>query len=178
MEARVTIKKVSTDDCREIIAGNLSSIGVHEPWVYPCRDESSFFAYLAHCGGERCHGFVARHWETGRVIGVVNLSEIVRGAFQNAYLGYYGMAGTQGRGLMSEAVGLALNYAFSRLGLHRVEANIQPENTRSIALAQRLGFRHEGHSRKYLQIGGVWRDHDRFAILSEEWSDRNSAIQD
>ena len=80
MEARVIIKKVSTDDCREIIAGNVSSIGVHEPWVYPCRDESSFFAYLARCDGERCHGFVARHWETGRVIGVVNLSEIVRGS--------------------------------------------------------------------------------------------------
>ena len=178
MQARITIKKVSTDDCRELIVANLSSIGVHEPWVYPCRDESSFFAYLARCDGERCEGFVAREWQTGRIIGVVNLNEIVRGAFQNAYLGYYGMGETQGRGLMSEAVGIALTHAFTRLGLHRVEANIQPENVRSIALAKRLGFRHEGRSRNYLQIGGLWRDHDRFAILCDEWNEWESAVQD
>ena len=77
-----------------------------------------------------------------------------------------------GRGLMSEAVSLAVSYAFRELGLHRLEANIQPGNTPSRALAGRLGFRQEGFSPRYLKIGGEWRDHERWAILSEDWSAR------
>jgi ribosomal-protein-alanine N-acetyltransferase len=175
VSARMTINKVSQDDRGDLIAANLASIGLHEPWVYPCRDDSTFLAYLSRCDGDRCEGFVARKWDTGQIIGVINLNEIVRGSFQNAYLGYYGIAGFEGRGLMTEAVGLVLNSAFGYLGLHRIEANIQPENIRSSALVQRLGFRREGSSRDYLQIGGVWRDHDRWAILRDEWPNDEKA---
>jgi len=115
---------------------------------------------------------VARERETGLLAGIINLNEIVRGAFQNAYMGYYGFATSQGRGLMTEAIGLVLDHAFGPVALHRVEANIQPENARSIALVRRLGFRREGLSRGYLLIGGEWRDHERWAILSDEWKQR------
>jgi ribosomal-protein-alanine N-acetyltransferase len=173
MSASVIIRPVQAEDCAELVNANLASIALHEPWVYPCRDEVGFHAYLRHCDGERSIGLIARERSSGRVAGIVNISEIVRGFFQNAYLGYYGVAGMNGRGLMSETVGLAVTYAFRELGLHRLEANIQPGNKPSRALAQRLGFRQEGFSPRYLKIGGEWRDHERWAILSEDWNARS-----
>jgi hypothetical protein len=98
----------------------------------------------------------------------VILSQIVRGAFQSAYLGYYANADHAGKGLMSEAMELILDLSFGPLALHRLEANIQPGNAPSIALARRAGFRLEGYSPRYLLIGGRWRDHERYAITAED----------
>jgi ribosomal-protein-alanine N-acetyltransferase len=166
---RVTIRPVRVEDGPELIAANLASMALHEPWVSPCRDEMSFMGYVARCDGDRSIGFVARDADSGRIAGIVNLSEIVRGFFQSAYMGYYGMAGLNGRGLMGEAVRLVVTHAFRELGLHRVEANIQPGNEPSRALVKRLGFRQEGYSPRYLKIDGDWRDHERWAVLAEEW---------
>lgn len=173
MPASVIIRPVQAEDCVELVNSNLASIALHEPWVYPCRDEVGFHAYLKNCGTERAVGLVARERSSGRIAGVVNISEIVRGFFQSAYLGYYGVAGMNGRGLMGEAVALAVTHAFKDLGLHRLEANIQPGNKPSRALVERLGFRQEGYSPRYLKIGGEWRDHERWAILSEDWPARS-----
>jgi ribosomal-protein-alanine N-acetyltransferase len=169
MPSHVAIRPVQASDGAELVAANLASIDLHEPWVSPCRDQASFLGYLMRCDGDRSMGFIARDRESGRIVGVVNLSEIVRGFFQSAYMGYYGMAGMTGRGLMGEAVGLVVAHAFGELGLHRVEANIQPGNEPSRALVKRLGFRQEGYSPRYLKIDGDWRDHERWAVLSEEW---------
>jgi len=169
MPSRVIIRPVHASDGAELVAGNLASIILHEPWVSPCRDHASFLGYLSRCDGDRSLGFIARERETGRIVGIVNLSEIVRGFFQSAYMGYYGIAGMSGRGLMGEAVRLVVTHAFRELGLHRIEANIQPGNEPSRALAKRLGFRQEGYSPRYLKISGEWRDHERWAILSDEW---------
>ena len=169
MLTRTIINKVCMADRTELIAANLASIALHEPWVFPCRDDAGFLAYLARSEDDRSAGFVARDRESGRIVGVINLNEIVRGLFQSAYLGYYGMAGHGGRGLMSEAVGLVVTHAFGAMGLHRLEANIQPDNAPSRALVERLGFRQEGYSPRYLRIGGEWRDHERWAILADEW---------
>jgi ribosomal-protein-alanine N-acetyltransferase len=128
---RVTVARLTAGDGPTLVAANRASIAVHEPWVRPCRDAEEFEAYHAGCDGERKVGFIARERASGAIVGVVNVSEIVRGAFQSAYLGYYGMAGHEGRGLMREALGLVLDEAFGPLALHRLEANIQPENTRS-----------------------------------------------
>ena len=76
---------------------------------------------------------------------------------------------------MSEAIALALQRAFRELALHRVEANIQPDNTRSIALVRRFGFRREGFSPSYLKLGGRWRDHERWALLREGWRGKRVA---
>jgi [ribosomal protein S5]-alanine N-acetyltransferase len=168
--ARVVVQQVRAEDGAELIAANRASVALHEPWVYPCRDEASFMAYCASCDGQQKAGFIARERESGRIVGVVNVSEIVRGALQSAYLGYYGMAGFEGRGFMSEALSLVLSTAFLDMGLHRLEANIQPGNGPSRALVQRLGFRREGFSPRYLKIGGEWRDHERWAILAEDWT--------
>ena len=83
--------------------------------------------------------------------------------------GYYIAAVYARQGYASEALALALDYAFGPLKLHRIEANIQPSNIASCKLVRRLGFRQEGFSPRYLFIAGAWRDHERWAMLSEEW---------
>jgi len=99
----------------------------------------------------------------------VNVSEIVRGSFQSAYLGYYAFEPFAGRGFLRSGLSLVIAHCFGELRLHRLEANIQPDNARSIALVKSLGFRLEGFSPRYLKIGGRWRDHERWALLSDDW---------
>jgi len=94
------------------------------------------------------------------------------GGFRSAYLGYFVGARYARHGYMTEALQLMLDYAFRKLKLHRLEANIQPTNLSSIALVKRAGFMCEGYSRRYLKIGGRWRDHERWAILYEDWKSR------
>ena len=110
-----------------------------------------------------------RRAEDDALVGVFNLSQIFRGGFQNAYLGYYGSARLGRNGYMTAAMRLLLRYAFRTLKLHRLEANIQPGNRASLALVRRCGFRREGFSPRYLKIGGRWRDHERWAITREDW---------
>lgn len=110
--------------------------------------------------------------ECGALGGVVNLNEIVRGSFESAYLGYYAFEPHGGRGLVYAGLRLVIARAFGELGLHRLEANIQPENSKSIALVKRLGFTREGFSPRYLKLGGRWRDHERWALLREYWRAR------
>ncbi|HKX45246.1 MAG TPA: GNAT family N-acetyltransferase, partial [Planctomycetota bacterium] len=103
-------------------------------------------------------------------------SEIARGVLQSAYLGVYALAPHAGTGRTRTAVALALDQAFRRLRLHRVEANVQPDNARSLALFLGLGFREEGYSPRYLRLAGRWRDHVRLALLSEEWPGARRAL--
>lgn len=117
--------------------------------------------------------YLVRRVPTGRLVGVVNVNNIVMGAFCSASLGYYGFSGGTGQGAMTEGVALALDQCFGALGLHRVEVNVQPANHASIALVERLGLRLEGFSPKMLRIGGEWRDHHRYATTVEEWSSSN-----
>lgn len=105
---------------------------------------------------------------TGEIVGRVALSEIVRGVFQNAYLGYWIDHRVVGRGLMTEAVSAALAFALGPLGLHRVQAAIIPGNAPSLRVAQKVGLREEGLARAYLQIAGSWQDHRIFAITADE----------
>ena len=106
---------------------------------------------------------------TAALLGVLNLNMIVRGSFWSAYVGYWIDRAHAGRGLMREALSLGLGHAFEGLGLHRVEANLRPENEASRALVARLGFVKEGYSQRYLKIDGQWRDHERWAITVERW---------
>ena len=107
--------------------------------------------------------------EDGAIVGSAALSQIFRGVFQNAYLGYWVGEGHQRRGYTSEGVSLLLDRAFGPLGLHRVEANVMPRNEASLALVRRLGFRYEGLAERYLKIAGAWQDHEHWAMLAEDW---------
>ncbi len=117
---------------------------------------------------DRTYAFLlsARHDPT-QPIGRVTLSHVVRNAFQNAYLGYWLDARQQARGLMTEAVGLVVNFAFNELGLHRVQAAVLPHNAASRRVLGKAGFREEGLARRYLQIAGRWQDHVLFARTND-----------
>ncbi len=112
------------------------------------------------------YGFVIHDFDKAALAGYVEITNIVRGPFQSAYLGYSMFAGFERRGYMKWALGVIVQRAWKELKLHRLEANIQPGNASSIALVETLGFRQEGYSPAYLKIGGRWCDHARWAILA------------
>jgi [ribosomal protein S5]-alanine N-acetyltransferase len=156
-------------DLREFLTAVRQSRNLHRGWVSPPSSPASFRAYLNRTKQDDFRAFLACNQETGAIAGVITVSQIYRGPFQSAYLGFYAMEGHQGHGLMREALGLTLRAAFGQLKLHRLEANVQPANARSIALVKSLGFRLEGFSPLYLKIAGRWRDHERWAILREQF---------
>lgn len=162
---RILLTEVQTSDGPALIQAHLESRDYHAPWVTTFTDAAGFEKWFARLNPERMMSFIARD-HGGGIVGLCTLSEIVRGNFQSAYLGFHGMVAFAKQGLMTEAVTLAARHAFSSIGLHRLEANIQPDNIRSISLARRVGFIKEGYSRDYLRIDGQWRDHERWALLA------------
>jgi ribosomal-protein-alanine N-acetyltransferase len=169
---KVFLRSPNSADSAEFTALNKASRKFYRNLVNPPTDEKSFTAFLQRSESETEESFFICRAEDGAIVGAVNLSQIFRKAFQNAYLGYYLAEKYTGCGYMTEAVALVLRYAFKELKLHRIEANVQPENAASIAVLNRCGFTREGFSRKYLKIGGRWRDHLRFAIIAEDWRKR------
>ena len=137
---------------------------------------AAYRRYLTRCERPDFIGLLIRRRGDDAVVGALELSQIARGNFQSAFLGYHVGAPFRGQGYMTEALQLALRHAFRVLKLHRLEANIQPTNRPSIALVKRLGFRREGFSRRYLKISGRWRDHERWAILKEDWTSRRRVL--
>ena len=132
-------------------------------------DREKFLAYLDRVQRPTCSGYIVRRADTGDLAGFVNVNDIVTGALRSASVGYGAFVPHDGAGLLTEAVGLALDEGFGSLGLHRIEANVQPGNDRSLALVRRLGFQLEGYSRRFLHIEGDWRDHLRWAIVADDW---------
>ena len=167
--ARVEISTPTRKDEAEFIAAMTASADLHRPWLYPPVTSQAYREYLARLIPDRKHGFLARRVEDRALVGWLNVSDIARGALQGANVSYGGVAAHRGQGYMSEALDLVLHEAFVTLGLHRLEANIQPANRGSLALARRAGFVLEGFSPGYLKIAGEWRDHERWALRSEAW---------
>jgi len=157
------IRPVTPADEAAFTAAARASRKLHRPWVQAPCDAEAFARHLARFDGAAHHGFVVV--AEGQLAGAINLTNIVMGAFRSGYLGCYAFAGFEGRGLMARGLNAVVNHAFKDLGLHRVEANIQPGNAASIALAKRCGFQLEGYSPKYLKIAGRWCDHERWARL-------------
>lgn len=169
MSRQVYIRKPSQEDLSELLQLHQVSQVFHAPWVFPPLTEIACYDYLDRCLNEDFEGLLICDSAHYQIVGVANLSQIFYRAFQNAYLGYYVHVDYARQGLMSAGMPLAIDYAFEQLDLHRLEANIQPENLASIALVQRLGFTKEGFSEKYLKINGEWRDHERWALTVENW---------
>jgi [ribosomal protein S5]-alanine N-acetyltransferase len=167
--ARVSLRVLERSDREGFLALARESRELHRPWTYPPERSDQFDDLFARSRRDDFACLVACLAEDEREIaGVFTISQIVRGAFQSAYLGYYAHQRHAGRGLMREAMEQVLDHAFGPLALHRLEANIQPGNQPSISLARGAGFRLEGFSPRYLLIGGQWRDHERYAITADE----------
>ncbi|MGD1817424.1 MAG: GNAT family N-acetyltransferase [Pleomorphochaeta sp.] len=105
--------------------------------------------------------------ENNLLIGHISLSNIVRGAFQSCFMGYGLDKDYLNKGYMSFAVKQVVNFAFTTLKLHRIEANVMPRNMRSLKVLQKNGFNEEGLAKKYLKINGKWEDHVHMVILNE-----------
>jgi ribosomal-protein-alanine N-acetyltransferase len=166
--ARVGLRVLQREDRTEFLALARESHRLHRPWTYPPERADQFDELYARSRRDDFLCLLSYRVDTGVMAGVFTISQIVRGAFQSAYLGYYAHEAHASQGLMREALEQVLDHSFGALGLHRIEANIQPGNVPSVALARGAGFRLEGFSPRYLLIGGQWRDHERYAITADE----------
>jgi ribosomal-protein-alanine N-acetyltransferase len=169
---RTILRRPEPSDAGDFLARARASRALHRNLVQPPLTRPQFARLLRRAEEAAREVHVLCRREDGALCGVINLNEIVRGALQSAYLGYYAFVPYAGQGYMTEGIELVLRQAFVRLALHRLEACVQPANSASIALLARCGFRAEGYSPRLLLIGGRWRDHLRFAIDAEEWRAR------
>lgn len=167
---RVSIRPPRPEDAAAHRAAVLRSADHLSPWN-PVDPDG--FHELLRRQGEDLRTFLIVDDEDGGIVGTCNVANIVRARFRNAALGYDSYLPYTGTGRMSAGMRLVVERCFTGypdgLGLHRLEINVQPDNARSIALAKRLGFRHEGFSPRMLFINDAWRDHERFALTAEEW---------
>ncbi len=168
---RVLVRAPTPADRAEYLRVMRASRRLHRPWS-PVPSDASFDRLLTCVEDERYEPGLVCRIEDGAIVGLININEIVRGLFQSGYLGYAAVAAYAGQGYMREGLEVVLKRGFTELGLHRLEANIQPGNERSIALVRGAGFVREGFSERYLKIGGRWRDHERWAIRVEQWRAR------
>ena len=168
---KVFLRYVASEDFDEMMQLFRESRKFYKGLVSPPKDRSGFENYVARNDEDASEFFVICRNEDEKIVGAANLSQIFRKSFQNAYLGYSLGVKYTGNGFITEAINLILKFAFRDLKLHRIEANIQPHNSASIEVVKRCGFFLEGFSPKYLKIGGKWRDHERWAIIKENWKE-------
>ena len=173
---RLLLRELGPDKAAAVRAYGLECRDYHAPWdpvrpsefwelpVVAARLHSQMLDSTA--GGSLCLCLSLKD-APERIIGMANLRNIVRGALQSCHLGYGLSPRAVGNGYMTEAVKRAVEIGFTEYGLHRIEVNIMPRKTRSLAVAERSGFEREGFSPKYLRINGTWEDHVRLARLNE-----------
>ncbi|GAB2455258.1 GNAT family N-acetyltransferase [Jatrophihabitans fulvus] len=104
----------------------------------------------------------------GRLVGQVNVSNVVHGVLRSCTIGYWIDSAVAGRNITPTAVALVMDHCFARVGMHRIEIDIRPENKASLRVVEKLGLRREGYYERFLDIDGAWRDHAAFALTIEE----------
>jgi [ribosomal protein S5]-alanine N-acetyltransferase len=170
---RVLLRHISLADEAEFTALAAASADLLHPWMTMPVTAAEFATMMGRyeertrSGAPVNLGLLVCERASGAIAGLINMNNIVYGRFQNSALGYCAFAPSAGRGYMSEGLRLVIGYAFGELGLHRLEANIIPANSKSLALVRRCGFRYEGTSPFYLFIDEAWRDHERWALTRE-----------
>ena len=179
MKEHPILERPSSKRTDEFLAAVARSRKFYRHWARPPQTAKEFEASLKRLESETHLGY----WictEDGELAGVININEIVRGLFCSGYLGYYAFVPHNRRGYMAKGLRAVLKDAFRSQRLHRLEANIQPDNEASRQLVRRCGFQLEGFSPRYLKIAGRWRDHERWAITMEDWKaqTRKSAFED
>jgi ribosomal-protein-alanine N-acetyltransferase len=162
----VYLRTPAAKDQPQFIAAARASRSLHAPWTKAPATPKQFRDYLKKMSLPANHAFLVCKRGSAELVGVVNVTNVVLGAFRSGYLGYYVFSGFERQGLMQQGLRLVVRRAFGALKLHRLEANIQPANKASIALVKSCGFRLEGYSPRYLKINNRWQDHERWAILA------------
>ncbi len=149
----------------------------HMPDPVVDRDAFAMRCSARHRERQLGNGYSFGIFVEGDFVGEINLSAVQRGAFQSGYVGYWIAQSVAGNGYMPEAVVVLARFAFEDLYLHRLQISIIPRNARSRRVMDKLGLREEGTAERYLEINGVWEDHVRYAITSEEWDERREELE-
>ena len=163
----IIIRESILQDEENFLSAMQKSISLHHPWVKAPLTSEEFHTYIKRSQQDNQKSLIVL--KDSQIAGVFNVNEIVRGCFQNAFLGFYAVSGFENQGIMSTGLKLVLKYFFEELKLHRIEANIQPENSQSINLVKKNKFRYEGFSPRYLKINNEWCGHEHWAITYEEY---------
>ena len=163
------LEEPSPDRRHEFLSAVARSRNLHQHWAHPPGTTEDFNQNL-----ERFRsGTHIGYWvctENGDLAGAIDISEIDRRAFRSGHLAYYAFVPHSGHGYMTKGLGAVLDDAFGLHRLHRLEAYIDPDNEASRQLVQRCGFRLEGLSPRTIKVAGRWRNLERWAIVSEEWT--------
>ncbi|NNL00615.1 MAG: GNAT family N-acetyltransferase [Xanthomonadales bacterium] len=165
---RTRIQAPEAADEEAFLNAMRDSVGLHHPWVSAPRNHAGWQRYLKRLERDNEAGFLIKRIHDNVICGVINLNIITYEALCSAYISYFAVAAQAEKGYMKEGMLQVIQHAFADLGLHRLEANIQPDNLASIALVQSTGFKYEGYSPRLLKINGKWCDHERWAILADE----------
>lgn len=174
---RIFLRSPGPGDSDEFVELMRRSARAFRGLVGPFKGRKQFENYLKRCARDDFFGFLICRASDGVILGNINLFHIVRLGLRSGCVGYLVGAPHARQGYATEALRLLLRFAFNKQKLHRVEANIQPHNIASIALAKRAGFSREGFSPRYIKIAGRWRDHERWALLVEDWRKRRHTFR-
>ncbi|HLB56342.1 MAG TPA: GNAT family N-acetyltransferase [Coxiellaceae bacterium] len=170
----IVIREPTLQDEEKFLSAMHRSVQLHYLWVKAPQTSEEFQTYIKKSQQENQKSLLVL--KNNEIAGVFNVSEIVRGYFQNAFLGFYAISGFENKGVMSVGLKLVLKYFFEELKLHRIEANIQPENIQSIHLVKKNKFRYEGFSPRYLKINDEWCGHEHWVLTFEEYIQDNPEI--
>jgi [ribosomal protein S5]-alanine N-acetyltransferase len=170
LKAQVFLKKLRSKDQREYLFAAQQSLRSIEPWIGIPTSPKSFTKFVREVSSPSDRAYLIRRASDNTLVGVVEIRDIFKGYFKCGYLIYYAFDGFRGQGYMKEGLTLAIQKAFQKLKLHRLEANIQPSNHSSIGLAKSVGLKYEGYSPKFLKINGAWQDHERWALINDKLS--------
>jgi RimJ/RimL family protein N-acetyltransferase len=164
----IIIRELQLSDEAAFLSAMQRSKSLYDTWMSAPLTHDQFIEFFNRYNQINHKSFLLCNTDND-IMGVFNLSEIVRSVFQNAYLGFSAVIDYAGKGYMSVGLKILLKKVFTEMELHRLEANIQPGNINSINLVKANGFRKEGYSPHYLKINSEWRDFERWAITSEDW---------
>lgn len=172
---RIYIRRLEMDDLKALLALRVRNRDFVQPYE-PVAPDSHYTLE----GQRGILEKVQRNWEDGigygfgvflsssnQLIGRVNLSNVVRGAWESCTMGYFMDEKCNGQGFTTEAARLAVKFAFGPGGLHRVQAAVMPRNVGSIRVLEKAGFRYDGFSEYYLKINGIWEHHNLYSITRE-----------
>ena len=167
--ATLGLRKIKLSDATEFLRLAKENKEYHRPWIAVPSNKKSFQAYVEEMWTSEDKAYLVQREDNNAFVGVIELRDIFLGDFRNAYACWYAFASQSGQGYMRAALQAVIEIAFGKLHLHRLEANIQPENTQSLYLAKACGFNLEGYSPKFLRKNGEWRDHERWAMINPNY---------
>jgi [ribosomal protein S5]-alanine N-acetyltransferase len=169
-EPRVHLERPTSSRERDYLDACHRSRALHRGLVAAAATPADYRDYLDRSARPGHESFFVVAAASGQLAGVVNILDIVRNAKSTGRLSYFAFVPHAGSGLMREGVGQVIDVAFRELDLARLDADIQPGNSRSRGLVQRLGFRRGGTPPLQLKIGSRWREHERWTLLRADWA--------